>query len=120
MTNDTLHLPIDEGTAFTDDTGQTWTVTGISREYTLDIGSVSDDGETESTRTVYYPEDTLVGKVDRGDLQLQVDDPEPEPEPERAFECEECGQTFETERGLLTHQGKVHTDDDDDGETDDE
>lgn len=120
--------PYDDGTEFEDETGTTWTITGVSREYSIEIGGDPDDETATAPRTAYYPEDTLADKLKRGDLQVPDDETDEPPEPERRFECDECGQSFETERGLLTHQGKVHADvispaddgeDDDDDETED-
>mgnify|MGYP006268472815 CR=1 FL=1 len=35
-------------------------------------------------------------------------EPEPEPEEEEGHTCEQCGKTFDTERGLHIHQAQKH------------
>lgn len=66
------------------------------------------DGEMAHQDSANYPLETIVSKVEHGDLHAEP------PEPEPAFECDDCGRTFETEHGLITHQGKAHPDDEPD------
>ena len=80
MTHDTPTPPFEIDTRLEADDTTTWTITAVTREYAIDIADDTDTDTDHNTRTVYYPEATLVEKLDRGELQLP--DPEPDDEPE--------------------------------------
>ena len=63
-----LQPPYEPGDELTDDTGIIWKITGVSREYTIEKRDGEIAAEEQTPETVYYPEDSLQSKIERGEL----------------------------------------------------
>jgi hypothetical protein len=94
----------------TPDGTKLWEITGVTVNYSLEIQPAGDTDDDRSAQAASYPEDTLLDKLDRGDLEL-VDAVEGGGggESGEGVPCTECNESFESEQGMKSHRSQVHS-----------
>lgn len=127
---ETTEPAFEPGETLEDEQGRGWVITDTSIEYSIEIVETGADGDETVTDVVLYPEGTLLDKIDRDELARPVEDEVPPPDPDdsdtdedveqaeeqqsdnddtqEAYDCPECGESFESEQGLYGHQAS-HT-----------
>jgi len=94
----------------TPDGTKLWKITGVTVNYSLEIQPAGDNDDDRSTQAASYPEETLLDKLDRGDLE-PVDAVESGggAESREDVPCTECDESFESEQGMKSHRSQVHS-----------
>jgi hypothetical protein len=96
--------PYEPGDVFLDPIRDTrWEVTGVSREYAVTISPEDPDAGETADETAYYPEESVHRKLETGGLVVHPDEPADPIEDGGKYVCEECGESFETERARNGH-----------------
>lgn len=111
ITMDDLGLP---STLYDPTNGTEWHLSDPSVDVQVKMTHPDTDGDETDATAASYPLSVLQSKVDRGDLQLPGDVETDDDPPERAFECDECGKTFDTGEALNGHKA-VHSGEGGDG-----
>jgi len=87
-----------------------WEITGVTINYQLEIQPAGKSDDDRSTQAANYPEDTLLDKIDRGELE-RVDAVESGggADSGEGIPCTECDKSFKTQGGMKSHRSQVHS-----------
>jgi hypothetical protein len=99
------------GTVLKSEDGQTyWQLQEVQRTFAVRMRPVHGGDDPTDVEDAQYPEAALARKIENGELEL-VETAATETDGGDMKTCAECGETFDTDRGLSTHAGMVHGDD---------
>jgi len=100
------------GTVLKTGDGETyWQLQEVERKFYVRMRPVHGGDDPAEVENAVYPEEAIARKITAGELEL-VETATAETDGGDQKTCAECGETFETERGLRTHAGMIHGDGD--------
>jgi hypothetical protein len=91
-------------------TGKVWRVEDVDVTLTVSVIHPESDRTVEDAPRFSYPLTTLLDKCRRGDLRDRAAQDDTEDTATESWECDECGETFESAQALAGHTS-VHAPD---------
>jgi len=90
-----------------DERGIEYEITGVEHSYRVEVRGVGENSEGIVEESVRYPQDSLRRKISQEGLS-PVEEEEESSEGSSDTVCDQCGDSFDTERGKRSHVAQVH------------